>query len=179
MCRRRLLLLRSMEILPMMNVGLSYSSSPSWKLRKDFNSSGMYPSGILSTLCILNTVNLANFFKLLGRAVYFVEDWWPKVTNQKFLCGRYKEGIVEGISFHEVFSCLSTIKPSNLPNIRPSYLSTLWACNLSTLLPSNLWPRKCQTLVKISAKIGPEGKNFFMVEGLRKNCGRYKNSQTK
>ena len=99
-------------------------------------------------------------------------------------------------------SNLSNLHPSNLPTFPPSDLHTFPPSDLLAFPPPNLpifpksdlptfppltnlptsdlesviFPRN----VKQFKKFEPEGQNFFlMVEALRKNCGRYKNSQTK
>ena len=100
---------------------------------------------------------------------------WKVVTkghHLKFLCGRYKEGMVEGISSPSFFlqpstfqsfdlppfppSDLPTFPPSNLPTFPPSDLTTFLFSDLDTFLPSNL-----RTFRKKCRKVRLKGKKIF------------------
>ena len=69
-------------------------------------------------------------------------------------------------------SDLPTFPPSELATFPPSYLPT-------SDLESVFSPRNVKDLKKFQQKCARRAIFFWMVEGLRKNCGRYKNSQTK
>merc|ERR1711911_479541 len=81
---------------------------------------------------------------------------------------------------------LPTFPPSDLPTFTPSDLPTFPPSDLPTFTP--IFPPSDLNLkfplfpligVMTVYKVCPKGNFFFAVEGLRKNCGRYKNSQTK
>ena len=61
-----------------------------------------------------------------------------KGHHLKFLCGRYKEGMVEGISLPSFFLQPSTFQSFDLPPFPPSDLPTFPPSNLPTFLPSDL-----------------------------------------
>ena len=93
----------------------------------------------------------------------------------------YKEGIVECISFHEVLAwnnlIQSTPKVPHHPKFLHSGLPILPTSDLPTNHPSfppfdlpTFQPSK----LPISQNLLPKGQNILSLEGLRKNCGRYK-----
>ena len=78
---------------------------------------------------------------------------------------------------------LQTFQSSLHPTFQPFYPLTFQPFHPLTFQPLTskfFFPLEMSNTCKNCSRNWPGGQNFFlMVEGLRKNCGRYKNSQTK